>query len=414
MSNITIDSREMKYNQDVILSIMEYLYIEEIFNSFLVCRCWHCACDFTFFDRLQKSRNTMKSQDYGNGSSVMIDIRKLDQFKMHILYRERIENIIISKIDPFTKLRFIISYCCNNTNNRFIQIESWRFITQLFDEYLELNHKNKLPIIKNQQFLKHIIKELNEPSVHLQIVAKLIGILAINESNREIFAALHFIPKLLKALQDNIENKPMIACIIWSLVILSRPIGAVEAQEIDNYNEKSLKIIIDIIQLNTVPFILKLAKYHKKEPLILSKVFWLIVNLSLIAETKKFIAINGGIEIICDAMKLYKDDKELQYRAIFAIVNVGINSIAKQRFLKQNGVELILNAMKHKQYSNDIKFLSMCVNSLRSLSSHSQLIVDHLIKNNAKTILKDIAEKYSEYHHPLSFSIQNTINTFQL
>ena len=413
-----IEILQMKHNKDVISTIMEFLQIHEILNSLIVCESWNQACGVMFFERLCKVRNTMNPTDYGNSSSVLLVVHDLDKlWKRNMYYRERIETMILSISSPLKQIQCIINYC-NQSNIYHLQIEGWRMITQLFDENLCLRNKHKFPqITENDKFIGHILDEIDKypHSKFCAIAAKTIGILSVNEHSRLKLAQLNCIPKLMKLLESDIciNDTILTSCVIWSLVILSRPIGAIEAQEYETTDfHSAVRNTYQVIKLGAVPLILKIAKFHHKEPLILAKIFWLIVNLSLIGDTKQFIAENGGITIICDAMRNYKYAQELQYRAIFAIVNIGLNNAAKVNLLNEDIIKLLLNAIK--QYQNDKKFVTMCLHAIRSIASGSEPAITKLNEHGAGLILVELARKYNEICMPLTHLIRHTINVFQL
>eukprot|EP01083_Nonionella_stella_P117379 349756_1 len=404
-----VRSFEMKHSTDVVSLFMEYLPFRDLFQAQIVCKSWHMLNTKRFFHRLCSARNVSIPKDYGKGCSMVFHVKKLGElWRRHIIARETILNLIL--VQSTEPLHCILNYCCKNTQNYEIQVEGCRLITQMFDDQMQSVSEFHSPTIISIAFMKHIVNALDRDINSIQIASKTIGILSINEANRKTFAELRCIPKLLQSLSAHIHNKQLISCVLWSLVVLSRPIGGIEAQVFDFNNKEYMCNVLQLTRLNCVDIMLDIATLHSAESLILAKVFWLMVNLSLIDEAKERIIRNGSIEIICNSLRLYPNDKELQYRAIFAIVNLGLHPIAKERMLQQNGVQLIIQAMQ--QFPDDTQFLTMSLNATRSLSSQSPNIVHALIKTDAHELFQDIVDRYKLECRPLASLTRHTIQAF--
>ena len=401
---------EVRHVEDIIASIMEYLSFAEIFTSMTVCKSWRNTCDFAFFNRLCSCRNQMIFKDYGKGKSVPFYLPYLRKhhWKRHVFEREQLQSIMPN--DSSQQICFVLHHCYNHTQNHPLQIEGYRLLTHIFDHQTQsIMSDFQSPRVTNTSFMQQLVSTISDDSdlYKTQIAVKTLGILCINESNRSIFSELQIIPRLMHILAKNWyldSNQALISCILWCLVILSRPLGGIEAEPIlvePMNDEEPLCNVLHLQKLQCTDLILRIAKKYHTKPLILAKVCWLFVNLSLNDTAKLDIIRNGSIEIICDALRSYPNEKELQYRAIFAMVNLGLHSKTKKIVLRDNIIPLILRPMK--QYGDDPQILTMCMHCIYSLSCQCHEITHEMIKYDAPTVLREIAERYENENRHLAF-----------
>lgn len=398
----------------------------------IVCKSWSITTDFPFFQRLCKSLTL--PQDLGYGPSVRFDIKPSTFWKRHLISKYRIDQIHRNSISnsghSFGDIYTILECCsCSLYRHHYeMQIEGWRKMTEIFDDHTRICTKSKFipPEIEHSQFLQHLVGAISSHlnMDHVQIAAKTIGILSINENNRGQFAKLQCIPILLQILNDaafpnhnshrqqSMNRRPLMNCALFSLIILSRPIGAVEAQIFDVENPDILSNIQEMKDLESVPTLISIAQHYQDDPLILAKIFWLFVNLSLIDEVKLHIVRSGAMTIICNAMRTYPDDKELQYRSVFSIVNLGICRASKEAMLKEDGAILVLKAIT--QFQNNINILTMAVHAVRSLCSQFRPIRDAFLSHDAARILTETATKYENICEQLHSLLMHTMDTHQL
>eukprot|EP01084_Bolivina_argentea_P068904 125427_1 len=413
VTNVASNSEHMKHTTDIVSEIMQYLHFHEIFDILTVCKSWKETCDFSFFNRLCILRNEYSPIDYGKGESVPFNLQVYhtgNVWQKHIIARERIQHLLQN--NSTNQLDHILNFCYNNTQTEF-QVEGWRILTEIFDVKTVTNSNYITPKITNPNFIKQIIHHINKfDSNHTQIAVKTLGMLCINESNRKRFAEMQCIPTLLSTLSIYSHNKLLIACILWSLVTVSRPYGGIEAEVFHRDEEEHTSNIRQLQQLKCVDLLFFIATNHPNKPLILAKIFWLFVNLSLLDEIKECIVRKDSIKLICNSLKLYPNNKELQYRAIFAIVNLGTHSLVKEKIVEENGIPLILQAIQ--RYTNDTKFLKMCINAIRALASRSQTIIDQLISRNAAEMFRDLVQRYESDCKSLSHLALHTIHAFDI
>lgn len=399
----------MKHNPDIICSFMSYLSAHDISRCVVVCRSWYNACDFGFYRRLFEKKQS--PSDFGKGCSVRFDIGcnaiackgQLCDWRRIIGAKSLIDRCQISNIDhSFDRVLSILFCCYAHRKNHSLQLEGWRQITTIFDAH-ENRERFVAPQITDLSFLRRLVRGVDSRDLgEAQIAAKLIGVLCDqNETNRAHLSRLGAIPKLLRCLIINVANTELVACILWSLVVLGRPIGAVEAQRYQvEDREKFLCNILEMRRLGIIDNLTRVTDTHSQSPLILAKVFWLMVNLSLLEEIKVSIVASGALSVICAAMRRFSEDKEVIYRAVFSIVNLGICEEAKHKLLAQNGVELVLDAVR--RFPDDVKLLSMCIFAIRSMCSQCQPIATQFAANKVAQMLVGVARRHENLRRPVT------------
>ncbi|ETO15587.1 hypothetical protein RFI_21779 [Reticulomyxa filosa] len=189
--------------------------------------------------------------------------------------------------------------------------------------------------------------------------------------------------------------------ILWSLVVVGRPLGGIEGETYQMNTMRNCNVLLlSMLNIHRVVcsiikhyvILKKISAHHTSTPnfsfgynfnnwsndneqksdyanSILSKCYWLIVNLSLIDDVKKHLIGSGLIEHIVQSLQLYSSTtyKELQYRACFALINLCVRSPAKQQILRHCGIPLIIEAMN--RFPTCCYFQKCCANLIRSLCS---------------------------------------------
>ena len=118
------------------------------------------------------------------------------------------------------------------------------------------------------------------------------------------------------------EELSIIGNVLWTCVILCRPLGAQEGEAYSRTETKNYRNINQMEKSNSITTVLFVIDRFENYPCVLAKAFWLIVNLSLIDQIKRYLIHQKIIQKICHAMKKYPNHRELQYRACFALINV--------------------------------------------------------------------------------------------
>lgn len=140
---------------------------------------------------------------------------------------------------------------------------------------------------------------------------------------------------------------------------------------------------------------LKTLDAHKDDPDVLSKIFWLTVNLALADDVKVALISSGIIAKILASMKRFPDNKELQYRACFSLINMGIKANAKDQIHRFGGVGLVLDAMRN--WPDDPAMQKCGVNVVRSiLVADAFGISMTFMQLGGILLLEDIQERFAD------------------
>lgn len=401
-------------NEDVVGSIADFLSFKEILHASHVCRSWFMMFGSKrVFRRIAPLRWPASPDDYGMGRSLEFLLFEGNYWKRRILTREKIQFEFSKVITDKDKLKVIGKIFAEEAgmyyNKRkderarktIYAYECSRWIVEVFDQAMRRDRSAlfttpEVPPV----FIKEIIRLMSEETNVLWIqhlMSKTLGVLAIEEHNRMIIGPEGGIHAFNSSLRACLGRQPdVVANSLWGLVICSRPLGGIEGEAYrhsagdDGFNN------INIMgELGTVEIVLETIKTYREHPQVLSKAFWLLVNLALVDRMKADIINSRGVELILEAMKRYPTHEELQYRSNFALINVSIKSHAKEVLLNNGGIDLILQAMR--TFSGKKLIQKCCTNVIRSLlSSDTVGIKDAFQNTDAILLLSKIRDKFDD------------------
>jgi len=185
---------------------------------------------------------------------------------------------------------------------------------------------------------------------------------------------------------------------LWALVIVLRPEGGVEGEQYSSTDEKNFAKIIQFSSMQGIELLSSVIDKYYNEPCLLSKAFWLTVNLSLMDNVKIMLIrespIISGIEC---AMRRFPDHEELQYRACFALINLASWPEAKRQIRDLGIISLVVRAAQ-KFPDSQLMQRTFChvVRSLISKEITSSMIIDMRAACVAE-VLQVIEEKFAGY-----------------
>jgi len=149
-----------------------------------------------------------------------------------------------------------------------------------------------------------------------------------------------------------------------------------------------------------VELLFSVIKEHYNDPHILSKAFWLTVNLSLIDGIKmKLIQQMSAIAEISSAMLRFPDHEELQYRTCFALINMAMRPEAKIQISELGVIPLTVRAAR--KFPKSLLLQKTFCNVIRSIMSReiSNELVLHLRSAGVGEVLLAIQENFAGDHH---------------
>jgi hypothetical protein len=118
---------------------------------------------------------------------------------------------------------------------------------------------------------------------------------------------------VLSILQRYVAHGEVASNACWALVIMARPIGALEGSTFQHTQMHNTKNIEEIVEGGGIELVLQVLTLHVDSPLVMAKAFWSLVNMSLYDPFKDKIIGGGGIHKIIEAMRRFPDHIELQY-----------------------------------------------------------------------------------------------------
>lgn len=239
--------------------------------------------------------------------------------------------------------------------------------------------------------------QLSDRSTQL-LISKAIGILSLCELNRKEGSPLGFVHYLITIISKHKNDDQVVGNALWALVIVLRPAGGVEGEQYSSTDERNFCKIIQFSSMQGIELLLSVIDKHGNEPCLLSKAFWLIVNLSLMDNIKMILiwemSIIPGIEA---AMRRFPNHEELQYRACFALINLASCPEAKRQIRDLGIISLVVRAAQ-KFPDSHLMQRTFChvVRSLIAKEITSSMIID-MRAACVVEVLQVIEEKFSGY-----------------
>ena len=182
-------------------------------------------------------------------------------------------------------------------------------------------------------------------------------------------AGLHAIHAATAGAAQYVDQGDIISCVCWALVILARPIGAVEGSTFLHTQFQNAKNIEVIVEQEGIQLVLNTITSNCDSAETLAKAFWCMVNMSLYDKHKQTLIDAGGVQHILKALRNFPDHEELQYRACFAIINLAIKPHVKDLIRELDGIELVIKGMK--RFPLYLSFQKCACVVLRSLAWNS-------------------------------------------
>lgn len=308
----------------------------------------------------------------GVGRNVPICLR--DDWTQKAVYREHVQHLISSCKTQNEQLSIIVDDAVKYAGNTLHNIECFRWITEVFDKWIDISQSpggcqvSRTVDPTRVEFLELannvMIEHHDQPRI-LQIVGKAVGVMAHNERTRARLPLTQLMPCILHCMTMHQKDAEMIGCLLWALVIMCRPIGGVEGELLSSIEDTHFVNVHTLRNMNGIETVLRTLDTHQSCSEVLSKAFWLSVNLSLADDVKLDLINSGLIAKVLGAMTRFPDERELQYRACFALINLGIKPEAKQQMHQLGGIELVLNAMR--TWLGDAALQKCALNVIRSL-----------------------------------------------
>jgi len=238
-------------------------------------------------------------------------------------------------------------------------------------------------------------KDFNNRLTQL-LISKAIGVLSICEQNRKQASQLGFVHYLITILCNYKKDGQVVGNALWALVTVLRPVGGIEGEEYSSTDEENFSNVIQFSLMHGVELLFIVINEHYNDPLLLSKAFWLSVNLSLMDNIKmKLIQQMSIISVIEFAMRRFPEHEELQYRTCFALINLAMSPEAKRQIQELGIIPLVVRAAQ--KFPNSQLLQKTFCNVVRSLISTvltSSLILDMRVAGVAE-VLQVIEEKFA-------------------
>jgi len=149
-----------------------------------------------------------------------------------------------------------------------------------------------------------------------------------------------------------------------------------------------------------VELLFSVIKEHYTDPYLLSKAFWLTVNLSLMDGIKmKLIQQMGVIAEIKSAMLRFPDHEELQYRTCFALINMAMRPEVKRQIRELGLISLTVRAAR--KFPKSLRLQKTFCNMTRSIISReiSSGLMLHLRSAGVGELLGAIQENFAGDQH---------------
>lgn len=340
--------------------ICEYLQFKDVCNYSMTCTELLDLCN----DRQQYSLSTLPyvPLDRGDGLGCELVIQNIsnhtvirNDWRIAYCARETIYNRVYAQTKQYLckssesyvteHIRIILNIMCCNVRDINCVEESLRWIVQLHDTYGDL----LLAPQCSDDTIKCIVsmyKRYSNKSSVIQMCSKVIGILSTQEYNRPKMTQYNGVKHLLQCITTHINDIKILANICWALVIIARPLGALEGSTFIHPAKQTTANINYIVDHHGIENIIYIIQQHKYSPHVLCKAYWCLVNLSIVQEHKQRAIELNAITLIIESLQLFPLHPQLQYRATFALINLAIRPDVKQQLRSSGGIELLLRGMK--------------------------------------------------------------------
>lgn len=305
------------------------------------------------WSRLAKDRwpSVVESIDRGTGPSAPFDLRlSISTIKDRCIFREKF--LDHSPVEPTISLSFG-KYLIAQMERHLSDDLAFDEILRIFEEYFD-HPKDEISysILKSVECSSRLRRGILNmfalrffDSKFLTLGIKFIGMISINEKNRKSLPSLGVLDVLISAIEEHFEDKRLIQVALWSLVIIARPLGSSEGAPFVSANNVNTANVAKMMSENGIQLIVQLIRKYERNPEILSKCFWSLVNLALLDQNKQEIFRLNGIQMIVKAMRNFPFDEELQHRACFCLINLSIPSEFKDEIRIHGGLKSVVHAL---------------------------------------------------------------------
>jgi len=383
-----------RLSADSIGKILSYLKFDDICRFRHVCTLWNQCASQQFINRQIQERWPIKPRDYGMGIGCAFTIPSWD-WSLRLIARQHIRDSAPIKWNLSDQISLMSSEALKRSTDKWRNIHYTLEATRWFSAVFDLHNKESglfdtppvLPaMLRNIVTLGH--KMFHDRDTQL-LMCKAIGILAISEKNRNHAHNLGFVKYLLKVIKSWRADAQVIGNAIWALVIVGRPVGGVEGEAYSKTGDENFQNVIAFGRMQGVELLFSVIDDHSHDPNLLSKIFWLMVNLALMDDIKMHLIQNmNAIATIKTAMLRFPNHEELQYRACFALINIAIRPEAKVQIRELRIIPLLVEAAQRFQQSSVIQ-KTFC-NVTRSIISReiSSIMINELRAAGAMEVLR--------------------------
>lgn len=183
-------------------------------------------------------------------------------------------------------------------------------------------------------------------------------------------------------------------------MIVGRPVGGIEGEAYSKTGAENFRNVIQFGIMRGVELLFNIIEEHRNDPCLLSKAFWLTVNLSLMDDIKmKLIRRMCAIAQIKSAMQRFPNHEELQYRTCFALINMAMRPEAKKQIRESGLIPLIVRAAR--KFQSSVLIQKTFCNVTRSIISReiSNALILDLRAAGVGEVLRAIRENFAENHN---------------
>eukprot|EP01083_Nonionella_stella_P071681 192703_1 len=359
-------------------AVFEFLTFAEICGCATLSRHWpRLAGDRMLFERLSSRREeglrrgVRPDLSIGRGVEFSLKRHRDSDWKQRVLLRERLcclsgewnESNMFHVSLLFRKMLEIdcdIGY-----------IEGWRLLAERFVKFEQMFENCNIPQTcvhcpptLMAKLVTMLVKPGDDPEIR-QIGCQALSVLALNESNRAHLIIKGAVKIAIGTLKKHRDRPFVVANALWSLVLLGRPVGGVEGAPFVHQESQFFRAVREIRNLGGIEIVFDILDRFSMCAPVLSRVFWLFVNLALVDSIKREIVQRGGVTRVIEALTEFYDDVEVQHRGIFALINLSIDATTKQQIITLGGPALIVRAMS--RFPDNCQLQHCCVCVVRSL-----------------------------------------------
>lgn len=359
--------------------------------------------DRVLYKRLSDTRWVHESAS----SSYRFNVNKLADWKSACLYREKFLKMIDTC--PDDKESEILCGELATCRSNVAQVEILRILSELHDRGVKLAESKRKTKHLHKLVAIFVGSHRNDDDATQVLATRAIGALAAHEENREVL--MDSISELMERIRSRTVGKVFLREALWSMVILCRPRGGAEGRPFHENNFWQFRAT-NIVCLNDgLSALFQLLRAQSANPVILSRVFWLFVNLCLCPHTKAILQDRDAVSSLMSAMRRFPDHEELQHRAIFAVINLCVAGRARKDQIFNTGVvQLMFRAMENFPHSEVIHRYSCCV--IRALRYDNESIGSRLTRLGVVQRIKSMIRDFPD-SSLLASTAQQTLVMFQ-